>query len=121
MLDEDDVPTAPVLTAAHIHAEFEELELTAGERGEIVVSPETLMCRPVLSLQTRGDGVVLVEDVYSGTRAVARHGHWPTECLKNGIQLEVSVGRELPLKIVLFNTGPGPTVVGASLVAGAKE
>lgn len=116
----DDEVTAPVLTGRRLHAEYEELELAVGERGEIVVAPESLMCRPILSLQTRGSEV-LVEDLYSGKSAIARHGQWPAECLRDGVQLEVSVSRELPLKIVLFNAGPEPTVVGASLVTGSKE
>ncbi len=118
--NQDDEVTAPVLTGSRLHAEYEELALAVGERGEIVVVPESPMDRPVLSLQTRGSEV-LVEDLYSGGRAVARHGHWPAECLRDGVQLEVSVSRELPLKVVLFNAGPEPTVVGASLVTGAKK
>lgn len=115
--DQDDAVTAPVVTGGHAHVEYEELELAVGERGEIVVCPDKLMCRPVLSLATRGSEV-LVEDLYVGGRAIARHGHWPAECLRDGVQLEESVSRELPLKIVCFNAGPEPTVVSANLVSG---
>lgn len=118
--EHDDDATVPITAGRRTPAEFEELTLGVGERGELVVAPETLMCRPVLTIQTSG-GEVSVEDVYSGATALTSRGSWPASCMRDGVQLDVSVSREVPLKIVVFNSGPVPAVVGASLVSGAKE
>ncbi len=115
--NEDDVQTAPIACGSHLHVEQEILEIDVLESGEIVFCPDVALVRPVLKIWCRGSEV-LVQDIFSGDRALARHGHWPVECFRDGHQLETSVSRELPLKIIVFNEGPEKTVVSSSLSAG---
>jgi hypothetical protein len=115
-LDEDAIDTIPIIVGRNVYVEHETLELDVHESGELVFCPDKLMCRPILKVFCQGSEV-RVEDIFSGDRALAKHGHWPVECFRDGQQLESSVSHESPLKIVVFNEGPEKTVVSASITA----
>jgi|GEM_PF-1744571 hypothetical protein len=118
--DEDKIITEPVIMSDKTDVEFGNVELDVNERGEIVLSPDKPMRRPTIFMSCQGSEVI-VEDIMHGRIALPKRGPWPVELFRLGHQLEVTVTRDEPIKILLINLGPEHSSVGASLVATPPE
>ena len=115
MRDEDLTDTAPVIMGEKTSVVFESLELKINERGEIILSPDKALRCPTLFMTDRGSEI-LIEAVFHGRTEIRRLGQHPISSFRFGIQLDVTVTRDEPIKIVIINNGPEPTSIGASLV-----
>jgi hypothetical protein len=59
---------------------------------------------------------ILIETVFHGRTEIRRLGQRPISSFRFGHQLDVTVTKDEPIKIVIINNGPEPTSIGASLV-----
>ena len=115
MRDEDLIDTAPVIMNENTSVVFESLELKINERGEIILSPDKALRCPTLFMTDKGSEI-LIEAVFHGRTEIPRLGQRPISSFKFGHQLDVTVTKDEPIKIVITNNGPEPTSIGASLV-----
>ena len=115
MRDEDRIDTVPVIMTGKTSVSFESLDLGAGERGEIVLSPERPMRNPTLYMSDKGS-TVQVESVFHGLAEIPPLGQRPSGAYRFGLRLGVTVTADEPIKIVVVNRGPESTYIGASLV-----
>lgn len=114
--EEDKITTEPVIMTDRTDVEFGNIELGINEQGEIVLSPDKPMRRPTIYMSCQGSEI-LVEDIFHGRTAITRQGHWPVELFRMGHQLDVTVTKDEPIKILIVNLGPERSSVGVSLVA----
>ena len=115
MRDEDLIDTAPVIMNEKTSVVFESLELKINERGEIILSPDKALRCPTLFMTDKGSEI-LIESIFHGRTEIPRLGRRPISSFKFGRQLDVTVTKDEPIKIVITNNGPEPTSIGASLV-----
>jgi hypothetical protein len=115
MRDENLIDTAPVIMDGKTTVIFESLELKINERGEIVLSPDKALRCPTLFMSDQGSEI-LIESVFHGSTEMSRLGRLPIIAFRFGLQLDVTVTEDEPIKIVIINNGPEPTSIGASLV-----
>jgi hypothetical protein len=115
MRDEDFVDTAPVIMNEKTSVVFESLELKINERGEIILAPDKALRCPTLFMTDKGSEI-LIETVFHGRTEIRRLGQRPISSFRFGHQLDVTVTKDEPIKIVIINNGPEPTSIGASLV-----
>jgi len=113
--DEDLIDTAPVIMDGKTTVVFESLELKINERGEIILSPDKALRCPTLFMTDKGSEI-LIESVFHGRTEMRPLGQRPISSFRFGHQLNVTVTRDEPIKIVIINNGPEPTSIGASLV-----
>ena len=115
MKDEDLIDTAPVILNEKTNVVFESLDLGINERGEIVLSPDKALRHPSLFMTDKGSEI-LVEAVFHGRTEIPYLSRRPISVFRFGHQLEITVTKDEPIKIVIVNNGPEPTNIGASLV-----
>ena len=59
---------------------------------------------------------ILIEEILHGRTALPHLSQLPICSFRFGRQLDVTVTKDEPIKIVIINNGPEPTSIGASLV-----
>jgi hypothetical protein len=115
MRNEDLIDTAPVIMDEKTSVVFESLELKINERGEIILSPDKAQRCPTLFMTDKGSEI-LIEEILHGRTALPHLSQLPICAFRFGRQLDVTVTKDEPIKIVIINNGPEPTSIGASLV-----
>ena len=118
MLPQEDVDTVPIMLQDDSHVTFESIELSPGDRAEIVLSPETAFRCPVLFLSSSPkDSTITVEQVIHGRTAIFEKPPATLEQLRFGRPTGLTVTDSEPIKVIVTNTGSVKTTIGASLVA----
>lgn len=117
MKDQNDIDTAPVLMKENTQVTFESIELPPGDRAELVLSPERALRCPILFLSsTNKDSTIVIEQIVHGRTAIFDRENITLEQLRFGKATGLTVTESEPIKIIVINTSPFKTTVGASLV-----
>jgi hypothetical protein len=118
MQPQDEVDTVPIVLNDATHVTFESIELSPGDRAEIVLSPETALRCPILFLScTPKEGVIAVEQIIHGRTAIFEKPPTTLDQLRFGKPTGLTVTESEPIKVIVTNTGSVKTTIGASLVA----
>ena len=117
MKNQDDIDTAPVVVRDDLRVTFESVELAPGDRTEIVLSPERPLRFPILFMSSSNkESTVTIEQVIHGRTAIWEREGVTLEQLRYGKATHLMVTESEPIKIIVINTSPCKTTVGASLV-----
>jgi hypothetical protein len=118
MKNQDEVDTAPVLFKDDTRVTFESIELSPGERAELVLIPDRPLRNPILFMSsTQKESDVAIEQVLHGHTAIFVREKLTLDQLRFGKAAGLTVTENEPIKIIVVNVGPFKTTVGASLVA----
>lgn len=118
MKKQDEIDTAPVVVKDDLNVTFESVELAPGDRAQIILSPEKPLRFPILFMSnTQKESTVSIEQILHGRTAIYEEEHLTVEQLRYGKSTKLMVTESEPIKIVVINTSPLKTTVGASLVA----
>jgi hypothetical protein len=121
MKNQDDIVTEPVVVKDDLNVTFESVELAPGDRAEIVLSPkQPLRCPTLFMSNTAKESTITIEQLYHGRTAIFANEHLTLEQLRFGKPTHITVTESEPIKIVIVNSSPLKTTVGASLVLNAK-
>ena len=122
MPNQDEIDTAPVVMRDDTHVTFESIELSPGDRAELVLSPEKPVRSPVLFVSsTQKDSTVIVEQILHGRTAIFEREGLTLEKLRFGKKVDLTITAEEPIVVVVANPSPLKTTVGASLVTNEPE
>jgi hypothetical protein len=114
---QDDIVTEPVVVKDDLNVTFESVELAPGDRAQLILSPERPLRFPILFMSNaQKESTVAVEQIMHGRTAIFENEHVTLEQLRFGIPTSLMVTESEPIKIVVVNTSPLKTTVGASLV-----
>ena len=118
MKNQDEIDTAPVVVKDDLRVTFESVELAPGDRAEIVLAPERPLLSPILFMSTtQKESTVTVEQIVHGYTAIFEGENLTLDQLRFGKPTRLTITESEPIKIVIVNTSPFKTTIGASLVA----
>ena len=122
MKNQDEIDTAPVVMRDDVKVTFESIELAPGERAELVLSPERPLRCPILFMSSTMKGsTITIEQIVHGHAAIFERENLSINQLRFGKATGLTITESEPIKIVIINTSPFKTTVGASLVMNEKS
>jgi hypothetical protein len=117
MKNQDEIDTAPVVMKDDTRVTFKSIELASGERAELVLSPERPLRCPILFMSsTKKDSTITVEQILHGRTVIFERENVTLDSLRFGKPTYLTITENEPIKIVVVNTSPFQTTIGASLV-----
>lgn len=121
MKSQDEIDTAPVFFKDDSRVTFESIELSPGDRAELVLAPERPLRDPILFMSnTQKESTIAVEQILHGKTAIFEREKLTLDQLRYGKATGLTITENEPIKIIVINTSPFKTTVGASLVANEK-
>ena len=122
MKTQDDIDTAPVVVKDDLHVTFESVELAPGDRAEIVLAPERPLRCPILFMSNcEKTSTVTIEQIVHGCTAIFEREHVTIDQLRYGKPTHLTITEDEPIKVIVVNTSPLKTTVGASLVVNEQS
>lgn len=119
---QDDIDTAPVIIRDDTKVTFESIELSPGDKAELILAPERPLRYPTLFMSNSvKESTIAIDQILHGRTAIFERENLTLDQLRYGKPTHLTITESEPIIIVVINTSPLRTTVGASLVTNQQS